>query len=80
MAESEMAQVVERPDALLSRHSDKISLYYARDDRWTPREYFESLKKSHPSVKCNLLPAQIPHAFVEQHSAETVQFVEANEY
>jgi len=80
MAESEMAQVVERPDALLSRHSDKISLYYARDDRWTPREYFESLQKSHPSVKCHLLPAQIPHAFVEQHSAETVQFVEANEY
>ena len=63
MAESEMVQVRARPDELLEKYRDKISLYYAVHDAWTPADYFTSTKKRHPQLKCKLLPQPIPHAF-----------------
>ena len=75
-----MVQVRSRPDDLLSRHSSKISLYYSQQDNWVPAQYYEELQKRHPTIKCKLLPPEIPHAFVELYTTDTALFLRDNQY
>jgi len=76
LALEEMLQVVERDDDLISRHAEKLIIYYGNKDPWCTADMYEEVSKLHgDAAQVHLCQRDIEHAFVLGHSVETADMV-----
>ncbi|XP_066258444.1 lipid droplet-associated hydrolase [Euwallacea similis] len=73
LAFEEMDQVKERNDDVIRKNVENIRFYYGKADGWTPKVFFESLKKNVPSASVEL--TDINHVFVFHHSVDVANKV-----
>ena len=74
--QSDWSKVVERDDDLISRHAEKLIIYYGNKDPWCTADMYEEVSKLHgDAAHVHLCQRDIEHAFVLGHSVETADMV-----
>ena len=64
LAGEELATVIDRPDALLSRHAKRLTLYYGQPDSWNLPDMAAGVASRHPGAEVIRCTHGIPHAFM----------------
>lgn len=64
LAREEMKYVKEADDETISKHTDKLWLYYGASDNWAPVKYYENLVSRHPDLNAQLCQRGFQHSFV----------------
>jgi len=64
LAGEELATVIDRPDALLSRHAKRLTLYYGQPDAWNLPDMADGVASCHPDAEVIRCAHGIPHAFM----------------
>ncbi|KAM7315833.1 lipid droplet-associated hydrolase isoform X1 [Ixodes scapularis] len=67
--------VKERDNDTIARHLDKLTVYYGRNDHWSPVEYHDDLRRRFPSADVRLCERGFRHAFVLDKGAEVGRMV-----
>ncbi|XP_021347211.1 lipid droplet-associated hydrolase-like [Mizuhopecten yessoensis] len=75
LANEEMQQVDKLDADLVSRHADKLCLYYGQSDSWCPREYFYNVRDRKLKCDIRLCNRGYEHAFVIKASDEMADIV-----
>ena len=75
LAGEELATVVDLPEDLLERHSDRLTLYYGSADRWNLPGMPRGVQERFPLVEVVRCSAGISHAFMFGGSAAMAEFV-----
>ena len=75
MAGEEMETVIDLPEALLSRHADRLTLYYGSADRWNLPGMARGVQSRFPGAEVVRCSAGISHAFMFDGSATMAEFV-----
>lgn len=81
MAYNELKEVNDADVDTISRHKDRITLYYGATDGWVPTTYRDELKQKVEGVSAFLCDKGYKHAFVLCHSQPVgellVQFIKS---
>ncbi|XP_072314263.1 lipid droplet-associated hydrolase [Eucyclogobius newberryi] len=75
MGGQEMKQVLERDNATIKKHLDKLIFYYGATDHWCPVEYFHDMKQDFPDGDFRLCESGFRHAFVLDAGADVAAMV-----
>ncbi|XP_056420258.1 lipid droplet-associated hydrolase isoform X2 [Hyla sarda] len=75
LGSQEMVKVVERDNATIKQHLNKLIIYYGATDRWCPVQYYEDIKKDFPKGNIWLCNKGYRHAFVLDSSKEVASLV-----
>lgn len=75
MGGQEMKQVLDRDNATIQKHLNKLVFYYGATDHWCPVEYYHDIKRDFPDGDFRLCESGYRHAFVLDAGAEVAQMV-----
>lgn len=67
--------VRDRDNATIGNHADKLTVYYGRNDHWSPVEYYDDLRRTFPNADVRLCERGFRHAFVLDRSVEVAVMV-----
>jgi len=68
LAGEEMKYVKEADHETISKHADKLWLYYGANDKWTPVKYYRDMISKHPDLNAQLCQRNFQHTFVLKNS------------
>ena len=77
MAGEELATVTELPQALIRRHTERLTLYYGAADRWNLPGMADEVRSRFPDTEVVRSTDGPPHAFMLDDSAAMAAFVHA---
>lgn len=75
MGGQEMRKVLDRDNATIQKHLNKLIFYYGATDHWCPVEYFHDIRRDFPDGDFRLCESGFRHAFVLDAGAEVAQMV-----
>lgn len=64
LAKEEMKYVKEADHETISKHADKLWLYYGASDGWAPVKYYNNMMSRHPDLNAQLCRRGFQHSFV----------------
>lgn len=75
MGGQEMKKVLDRDNATIKKHLNKLTFYYGATDHWCPVQYYQDIKRDFPDGDFRLCESGYRHAFVLDTGAEVAQMV-----
>ncbi|XP_011866390.1 PREDICTED: UPF0554 protein C2orf43 homolog [Vollenhovia emeryi] len=64
LGREESIYVREADHETISKHTDKLWLYYGASDGWAPVKYFRNIKSKYPDLNAHLCQRGLQHSFV----------------
>ncbi|CAL1576053.1 unnamed protein product [Knipowitschia caucasica] len=75
MGGQEMKKVLERDNATITKHLNKLIMYYGATDHWCPVEYYHDMKRDFPHGDFRLCEKGFRHAFVLDAAVDVAEMV-----
>lgn len=70
LAKEEMKYVKEADHETISKHADKLWLYYGASDGWVPVKHYKNMISRHPDLNAQLCRRGFQHSFVLKDDVE----------
>lgn len=70
LAKEEIKYVREADHETISKHADKLWLYYGASDGWVPVKYYKNMISRHPDLNAQLCQRGFRHSFVLKNDVD----------
>lgn len=64
LGKEELKYVREADHETISKHTNKLWLYYGTSDGWVPMKYYKNIMSKHPDLNAQLCQRGFQHSFV----------------